>query len=85
MKWLVVFQIRQWYIIFATGIFLTVAMLSGTLQPIVQSTEIPGKPQPIFHGNIAEPKVAFACNIFWGEEFLPEMLQTFAKHDIKIT
>jgi probable sporulation protein (polysaccharide deacetylase family) len=85
MKWLVVLQIRQWYIIFATGIFLTVAMLSGTLQPLVQSTEIPGKPQPVFHGNIAEPKVAFACNVFWGEEFLPEMLETFAKHNIKIT
>ena len=85
MKRIFVARIRQWYIFFATGVFLTVAMLAGVLQPIVSNTQFPGKPQPIFHGNIAEPKVAFACNVFWGEEFLPDMLNTLEANNIKIT
>jgi len=60
-------------------------MLSGVLQPIFNNTQLPGKPQPIFHGNITEPKIAFACNVFWGEEFLPDMLNTLEKSNIKIT
>ena len=85
MKGLFVTRIRQWYIFFAASVFLTVAMLSGVLQPIFNNTQLPGKPQPIFQGNITEPKIAFACNVFWGEEFLPDMLNTLEKSNIKIT
>jgi len=60
-------------------------MLSGMLQPIFTSAQLPGKPQAIFQGNITEPKIAFACNVFWGEEFLPDMLNTLEKSNIKIT
>jgi len=60
-------------------------MLSGLLQPIFSNTQLPGKPQPIFHGNLSEPKIAFACNVFWGEEFLPDMLNILEANNIKIT
>jgi len=60
-------------------------MLSGILQPIFYSTQAPDKLQPIFHGSRSEPKIAFACNVFWGEEFLPDMLKILAANDIKIT
>ncbi|QJW48294.1 polysaccharide deacetylase family protein [bacterium BFN5] len=86
MRWMVVTRIRQWYVIFAAGVFLTVAMLSGILQPLLTSTTTTQtKIQPIFHGNISEPKVAFACNVFWGEEFLPDMLQTLSNQNTHIT
>ena len=85
MKRIFVTRIRPWYIYFATGVFLTVAMISGLLQPIFNSTQLPGKPQPIFHGNITQPKIAFACNVFWGEEFLPDMLNTLDANNAKIT
>lgn len=85
MKGLLVTRVRQWYIFFAASVFLTVAMLSGVLQPIFSNAQLPGKPQPIFQGNMNEPKVAFACNVFWGEEFLPDMLNTLDKNNIKIT
>ena len=85
MKGLFVTRIRQWYIFFAASVFLTVAMLSGVLQPFFSNIQPPGKPQPIFHGNIGEPKIAFACNVFWGEEFLPDMLNTLEGNNIKIT
>lgn len=85
MKKIFVTRIRQWYIFFTAGIFLIVAMLSGVLQPIFNNTQLPDKPHPIFHGNLASPKVAFACNVFWGEEFLPTMLTTLDDNNIKIT
>jgi len=85
LKRIFVTRIRSWYIYFATGVFLTVAMLSGLLQPIFNNTQLPGKPQPVFHGNITQPKIAFACNVFWGEEFLPDMLNTFDANNTKIT
>ena len=85
MKGLFVTRIRQWYLFFVAGAFLIVAMLSGLLQPLFSNTELPSKPQPIFHGNVKEQKVAFACNVFWGEEFLPDMLSTLEANHIKIT
>lgn len=86
LRWMIVTRIRQWYVIFAAGVFLTVAMLSGILQPLLTSTTTTQtKIQPIFHGNISEPKVAFACNVFWGEEFLPDMLQTLSNQNTHIT
>lgn len=85
MKRVFVTRIRQWYIFFAAGVFLTVATLSGLLQPFFSNAQLPGKSQPIFHGNVSQPKVAFACNVFWGEEFLPDMLNTLDANNIKIT
>ncbi|CUH96141.1 putative membrane protein [Propionispora sp. 2/2-37] len=84
-KWMIVARIQSWYIFFAAGIFLVMAALSGFIQPLVSVVEQQGKPQAIFHGNLANPKVAFACNVFWGEEFLPEMLATLDQNQVKIT
>lgn len=41
--------------------------------------------EPIFHGNIEQNKVAFVCNVFWGEEFLPDMLKTLEDNNVHIT
>jgi len=85
MRLLIIRRFPQWYVFFATGIFLAVAMLSGMLQPYLGDLLPPVKPQPISHGNTGNPKIAFACNVFWGEEFLPDMLNTLDKNNIKIT
>lgn len=84
LKWLLVIRIRQWYLLFTTGFFLIIAILSGFLQPIFYNTQLV-KLTPISRGNMVEPKVTFACNIFSGEEFLPAMLKTFDDNNIKIT
>jgi probable sporulation protein (polysaccharide deacetylase family) len=55
------------------------------ISPYLFSEYSANKPQPIFHGNSSIPKVALACNVFWGEEYLPDMLSTLAKNHIKIT
>jgi probable sporulation protein (polysaccharide deacetylase family) len=40
---------------------------------------------PIYKGLEDEKKVAFACNVVWGEEYLPDMLKLFRENDIKIS
>lgn len=43
------------------------------------------KLEPIDRGDPNSPKIALTCNVFWGEEFLPEMLDTLEKNNIHIT
>lgn len=43
------------------------------------------KPKPVYNGNMAKAQVAFGCNVFWGEEYLPAMLDALDRHDVKIT
>ncbi|WP_285717425.1 polysaccharide deacetylase family protein [Pelosinus sp. IPA-1] len=85
LKWFLVVRVQRWYILFSAGVFFAIIILSGLLQPIFNNAQSVAKPLPIFHGNAAEPKVAFACNVFWGEEFLPTMLNTLDENNIKIT
>lgn len=42
-------------------------------------------PQPIYKGDENIPKVSFACNVVWGAEYVPKMLDLFREKDIKIT
>lgn len=85
MKWFFVIRVQQWYVLFSAGVFFAIIILSGFLQPIFNNTQPVNKPAPIFHGNMTSPKVAFACNVFWGEEYLPAMLNTLDENNIKIT
>lgn len=41
--------------------------------------------EPIYKGQEDEKKIAFACNVVWGEEYLPQMLSIFRDNDIEIT
>ncbi len=41
--------------------------------------------EPIYKGLEEEKEVAFACNVVWGEEYLPQMLKIFKDNDIEIT
>lgn len=38
-----------------------------------------------YKGTVDEKKIAFACNIDWGNECIPIMLEIFKENDIKIT
>ncbi|ABO50467.1 polysaccharide deacetylase [Desulforamulus reducens MI-1] len=40
---------------------------------------------PIYQGSDKEKKIALACNVFWGEEYIPKMLEIFEDENIKIT
>lgn len=40
---------------------------------------------PIYKGEADDKEIAFACNVVWGNEFLPDMLRIFRENDIKIS
>ncbi len=61
-------------------IVLGIAYLQGKLE-----TPTMKRYEPIWQGNANEKKVALICNVVWGEEFIPEMLQVLRGKDVKIT
>ncbi|SNX55467.1 polysaccharide deacetylase family protein [Thermoanaerobacterium sp. RBIITD] len=40
---------------------------------------------PIYKGDTNDKKIAFACNVAWGNEYIPKMLNIFKENNIKIT
>ncbi|MGF7057112.1 polysaccharide deacetylase family protein [Brassicibacter mesophilus] len=38
-----------------------------------------------YKGNVDDNIIAFTCNVDWGNEYIPTMLEIFKKNDIKIT
>ncbi|MDI3312365.1 MAG: polysaccharide deacetylase family protein, partial [Thermoanaerobacterium sp.] len=40
---------------------------------------------PIYKGDTNDKKIAFACNVAWGNEYIPKMLEIFKANNIKIT
>jgi probable sporulation protein (polysaccharide deacetylase family) len=40
---------------------------------------------PIYKGDANSKKIAFACNVAWGNEYIPKMLEIFKSNNIKIT
>jgi len=41
--------------------------------------------EPIYRGDEKAKKIAFACNVAWGDEYIPKMLDIFEKNDVRIT
>lgn len=82
MKIWLIRRFPYWYWCFIAGFFLMVILIPDILSLV---TAVPGQPRPIYHGDPREAKVAIACNVFWGEEYLPEMLEILDKTDTKIT
>lgn len=40
---------------------------------------------PIYQGNAKEKKIALTCNVVWGEEHVPQMLEILKKNNVKMT
>lgn len=73
------------YLYSIIGCFLTLAMISGVLPANYLPIITPQKYHPYYQGSNNSPKVALACNVFWGEEYIPTMLQTMDNEQIHIT
>lgn len=41
--------------------------------------------EPVYQGNTGTKVMAITVNVDWGEEYLPDMLEEFARHDCKVT
>lgn len=86
MRHVYITRLRLWYMYFTAAFFICASIYTGILPPLSVFNSSPNSVyQPIYQGNVNKPAVAFACNVFWGEEFLPGMLEAFNNEDIKIT
>ncbi|MDR3592206.1 MAG: polysaccharide deacetylase family protein [Negativicutes bacterium] len=82
MKIWLIRRVPGWYWGFIAGVFLLLVLLPDVMQLVAADQN---GPRPFYHGKTDQPQVAFACNVFWGEEFLPEMLAELDRKNIKIT
>lgn len=41
--------------------------------------------EPIYHGSAQTKKIALTCNVVWGEEYVPQMLEILKKNNVKVT
>jgi len=70
-------------LLFSFTVMLIMMILAG--MNVGEFTGPSAKLTPIYQGNTKEQKVAFACNVFWGEEYLPGMLEIFEAENIHVT
>lgn len=53
------------------------------IKPTQHLQDLP--PAPVYRGHSDKPMVSFVINVAWGNEYLPDMLATFKKHNISST
>lgn len=41
--------------------------------------------EPIYQGSAEQKKIAFTCNVVWGEEHVPRILEILKKNDVRMT
>ncbi len=62
------------------GLLLAFKLIQDNLfKPAVSNFE------PIYQGSAAQKKIALACNVDWGEEYLPQMLEILKKNKVNTT
>ena len=71
--------------LFTILIVLILAIVTLTILRVYNKTEETFNSDVYYQGNIDEKIIAFACNVDWGNENIPNMLEIFKKNDIKIT
>ncbi|ABO66498.1 Polysaccharide deacetylase, putative [Geobacillus thermodenitrificans NG80-2] len=66
-----------------TGTFDERKLVFRQVSPRIHLDDLP--PAPIYRGHPDKPMVSFLINVAWGEEYIPDMLETLKKHDVKAT
>lgn len=77
-------RVRPWYLMFTLFTLLTV-FTTDYLANLGYSIPASGGVKPIFQGDPNKQTVAFACNVFWGEDIMPDLLKVFDDNQIKVT
>lgn len=66
-------------------VVLVLAIITFGIFVIYDRTEETFNTDVYYQGNVDEKVIAFACNVDWGNEYIPKMLEIFKRNDIKIT
>lgn len=51
----------------------------------IKTRETFGEIKPIYEGPKDKKMMAFTCNVAWGNEFIPDLLEVFEQNDVKAT
>ncbi len=71
--------------LFTILIVLILVIITLSILRVYNKTEETFNSDVYYQGNIDEKIIAFACNVDWGDENIPNMLEIFKENDIKIT
>lgn len=73
-------RVRQklYFILLAAALFAGGMFFSGRIEPVSYS-------QPIYQGSGRYKEVALTVNVFWGEEYIPQMLDILSRNNVKAT
>ena len=69
-------------IIFILSVFVIVSFVSGKQSVMVANSEYNGT---IYAGDKSSKNISLMINVYWGNEHLEKMLETFEKHGVKTT
>lgn len=69
----------------AIGVILAALSFWLNAEFVNQYLYVQQKLTPIYQGSTNNAKVALACNVFWGEEYLPQMLEILRRENVCIT
>jgi probable sporulation protein (polysaccharide deacetylase family) len=61
----------------------SISWITREVEPTIQLADF--GPYPIYKGNPNKPMVSIMINVAWGNEYIPSMLSTLKKHDVKAT
>ncbi len=64
-------------------VLVSLAVLTMCFTPLAITAS--ATPKPIYKGNGLNSSVSLMVNVYWGEEFLPDKLDTFDKYEVKTT
>ncbi|AGB40687.1 putative xylanase/chitin deacetylase [Halobacteroides halobius DSM 5150] len=76
----VVFGLLCMFILLSFGLINLLDSPAKVEQPVFQQ-----EVKPYYHGPTDKQKVALTINVAWGQEYLPKMLDTLDKYDVKAT
>jgi probable sporulation protein (polysaccharide deacetylase family) len=65
------------------GVFDESLLVFRQVKPTVHLEDLPA--EPIYRGHPDKPMVSFIINVAWGNEYIPDMLETLNKYHVKAT
>lgn len=65
------------------GLFEEKHLVYRQTKPSIHLSNLPA--EPIYRGHPDKPMVSFLINVAWGNEYIPDMLETLNKHHVKAT
>lgn len=85
-----IFLIKKKHAVIAVAVFVTILVgifaiifMNNNSKGVFNTYNVTNK--PIQQGSVDSNYIAFTCNVDWGNEVIPEMLQTLKDKNVKIT